>query len=125
MTFQEGLDCIAYHIIHNAGLLPRLIRIPGQDGTSLFLETQSTQINICCTHHSDSIVEESLSKDDNIHLLIDSNVVEDIQRGHRVHSRDDGGEQQVLLQGSKNKRVYSSKTTPMMLEAKQHIVQYV
>lgn len=69
---------------------------------SIFIDTVHTNKknppNIRCTHHSDSIVEESLSKYDYIYLLIDSNVLKHIQRCHGVHSRDDGGKQQVLLQ---------------------------
>ncbi len=60
--------------------------------------TDLTETNILCTHHSDSIVKESLPEYDDIYLLIDSNVLKHIQRSHRVHSRDDGGKQKILLQ---------------------------
>lgn len=59
---------------------------------------QSRQKNIPCTHHSDSIVEESLSEYDNICLFIHSDVLKHIQSCHRVNGRDDGAKEQVLLQ---------------------------
>lgn len=51
-----------------------------------------------CTHHSDSIVEESLPKYDYMYLLIHPDVLKHIQHSYRIHSWDDGRKQQVLLQ---------------------------
>ena len=50
------------------------------------------------THHGDGVVEQALPEHHDVQLLVDRHVLEDAQHGHGVHGRDDGGEQQVLLQ---------------------------
>ena len=50
------------------------------------------------TYHNDSIIEQALSKNDNIELLIDTDVLKDVEHSHWVHGRDYRGKQQVLLQ---------------------------
>ena len=50
------------------------------------------------THHSDSIIEEAFPKHHDVELLVHGHVLEHAQHGHGVYGRDDGGEQQVLLE---------------------------
>lgn len=50
------------------------------------------------THHSDGIVEEAFAKHHDVELLVDRHILKHAQHGHGVHSRDDAGEQQVLLE---------------------------
>lgn len=50
------------------------------------------------THHSDSIIEEALSEHYDVELLVHRHVLKHVQHSHGVHGRDDGGEQQVLLE---------------------------
>lgn len=50
------------------------------------------------THHSDGIVEETFAKHHDVELLVDRHVLEHAEHGHGIHGRDDGGEQQVLLE---------------------------
>lgn len=49
------------------------------------------------THHSDNIIEEAFLNHCEVELLIDGH--KHGQHGHRVHGRNDGGKQQVLLEG--------------------------
>lgn len=50
------------------------------------------------THHSDGVVEETFAKHHDVELLVDRHVLEHAEHGHGIHGRDDGGEQQVLLE---------------------------
>ncbi len=52
------------------------------------------------TYHSDSIIEQALSKYNNIELLMDADVLKHSEHSHRFYSWDDGGEEEVLLQGN-------------------------
>lgn len=59
----------------------------------------SNQISATPTHHSDNITEEAFPKHCDVELLVNGHVFKHGQYGHRVHGRDDGGKQQVFLQG--------------------------
>lgn len=63
-------------------------------------------LHVPCTHHSDGVVEESLSEYDDVDLLVDADVLKHVQGRHRVHGRDDGGEQQVLLWSSIRHKIH-------------------
>lgn len=63
-----------------------------------FPHTQWCSRHLFTTHHSDSIVEQRLAKDQDIQLLIDVNVLKDSKHGHGVHSWDQAAKKQVLEQ---------------------------
>lgn len=67
--------------------------------TQQYLSATAARTNVPSTHHSDRVVEQTLSEDHDVDLLIDPDVLEHVERSHGVHGRDDGGKQQVLLQG--------------------------
>lgn len=54
--------------------------------------------NAHITYHSDSIIEQALSKYHNIELLVDADVLKHSEHSNRFYGRDDGGEEEILLQ---------------------------
>lgn len=46
-------------------------------------------------HHSDSVIEERLSKHQDVQQLVDVDLLEHSQNGDRVHGGDDGAEQET------------------------------
>ena len=58
------------------------------------------------THHGYGVVEQSLPKYDDVHLLVGSDVVEHVESSDGVNGRDDGGKQHVFLQRQKRTKVF-------------------
>lgn len=55
-----------------------------------------TWIQVWAPHHSDGVVEQGLPEDKDVQQLIDVDLLEDGQHGHRVHGGDDAAKEQVV-----------------------------
>ena len=51
---------------------------------------------VCTTHHSDGVVEERLSEDDDVEDLVDVDLLEDGEDGDRVDGHDQRREEERL-----------------------------